>query len=54
MNEYPTISITPLEFEDGTYGVCLMVTGLVSLGKANVVMDHMEQMFCGAEIKEST
>lgn len=48
----PTISMRPVRYEDGTYGVELTVTGLASEQQAEAAMQHMQRLFCGHEIGE--
>jgi len=51
-NENAAISMRPVRYEDGSYGVELSVTGLVSEQQAEAAMLHIQRMFCAAEIKE--
>lgn len=48
----PTFSMQPVRFEDGTWGVAVQVTGLISEQQAQAAMRHMQTLFCGAEIEE--
>ena len=49
----PTFSMQPVKYEDGSWGVSVQVTGLVSEQQAEAAMQHMQKMFCGAEINEN-
>ena len=51
-NPMATISMRPVRYEDGSYGVELTVTGLSSEQQAEAAMQHMQRLFCAAEIKE--
>ena len=46
----PTFSMQPVRYDADHYGVRVEVTGLASLEQANKAMDHMQRLFCGAEI----
>ena len=47
-----TISMKPVQYEDGSWGVELVVTGLSSEQQAEAAMLHMQMLFCADEIKE--
>lgn len=47
-----TISMRPVRYEDGSYGVDVNVTGLKSEQQAELAMQHMQRLFCGQEIQE--
>lgn len=47
----PTITMHPVKFEDGSFGVELIVTGLADEQQAETAMLHMQQVLCGQEIK---
>lgn len=49
----PTFSMQPVSYEDGSWGVSVQVTGLISEQQAYAAMQHMQQLFCGAEVKEN-
>lgn len=49
----PTFSMQPVRYEDGSWGVSVQVTGLASEQQALVAMQHMQTLFCGAEISEN-
>lgn len=51
-NMNATISMRPVRYEDGSYGVELTVTGLANEQQAEAAMQHMERLFCAEEIKE--
>ena len=46
----PTLSMQPVCYEDGSWGVSVMVTGLASQQQAEAAMLHMQELFCGPEI----
>lgn len=46
-----TISMATVEYEDGSWGVNVYLTGLASAKHAEAARDHMAQLFCGDEIK---
>lgn len=48
----PTISMRTVQYEDGSYGVSLEVTGLASEQQAESAMAHMQRLFCGREIQQ--
>jgi hypothetical protein len=50
----PTISMRPVEYPDGSFGVELILSGLVSMDQANAAMNHMQKLFCGEEIGVSS
>ena len=45
-----TFSMRPVRYEDGSFCVEVTVTGLVSEQQAEAVINHMQKLFCGAEI----
>lgn len=47
----PTFSMQPVRYPDGSWGVAVNVTGLVSEQQAEAAMQHMQRLFCSAEIK---
>lgn len=47
-----TISMRPVRYEDGSFGVDVSVTGLESEKQAELAMQHMQTLFCGQEIQE--
>lgn len=47
-----TITMRPVQYPDGTWGVELTVTGLTSEKQAEAAMLHMERLFCAGKIKE--
>jgi hypothetical protein len=49
----PTFSMQPIEYPDGSWGVTVYVTGLATQQQAEAAMNHMQRLFCGAEIKEA-
>ncbi len=49
----PTFSMQPVRYEDGTWGVTVQVTGLTSEQQAEAAMQHMQNLFCGAQINEN-
>lgn len=49
----PTFSMRPVKYEDGSWGVSVQVTGLVSEQQAEAAMQHMQKLFCGAQINEN-
>lgn len=46
----PTISMRPVLYEDGSFGVELTMTGLTSQQQAQAAILHMQRLFCGQEI----
>lgn len=46
-----TITMRPVQYPDGTWGVELIVTGLASEQQAEAAMHYMQELFCAAEIK---
>ena len=40
----------PVQYQDGTWGVELTVTGLTSEQQAEAAMQHMQRMFCAEEV----
>ncbi len=46
----PTFSMQPVKYEDGSWGVSVQLTGLVSEQQAEAARQHMQKTFCGAEI----
>lgn len=48
----PTFSMHPVQYEDGTWGVSVMITGLKNEQQAEAAMGFMQKAFCGAEIEE--
>jgi hypothetical protein len=47
------ISMRTVQFtDDGSWGVELTVTGLVSEKQAEAAMQHMQRLFCAEEITE--
>lgn len=49
----PTFSMQPVKYEDGSWGVSVQVTGLTSEQQAEAAMQYMQNLFCGAEVKEN-
>lgn len=49
----PTFSTQPVKYEDGSWGVTVQVTGLTSEQQAEAAMQHMQKLFCGAQINEN-
>ena len=49
----PTFSMQPVKYEDGSWGVSVQLTGLVSEQQAEAAMQHMQNLFCGAQINEN-
>lgn len=47
-----TITMRPVLYGDGTWGVELTVTGLTSEQQAEAAMQHMQRLFCAKEINE--
>jgi hypothetical protein len=47
----PTISMKWVRYDEGHFGVELVVTGLESQQQAETAMAHMERQLCGTEIK---
>lgn len=47
------LSMQPVKYEDGSWGVSVQLTGLVSEQQAEAAMQHMQKIFCGAEINEN-
>lgn len=47
----PTITMRPVQYPDGSWGVELTVTGLVSEKQAEAAMLHMGRLFCAAPIQ---
>lgn len=47
----PTITMRPVQYPDGSWGVELTVTGLESEHQAEAAMLHMERLFCAAPIQ---
>lgn len=45
-----TISMRPVQYPDGTWGVELTVTGLTSEQQAEAAMQYMQRLFCAEEI----
>jgi len=45
----PTISLSKVQHDDGSFGVELIVSGLTSEAQANAAMDHLERTLCGPE-----
>ena len=43
----------PVKYEDGSWGVSVQVTGLTSEQQAEAAMQHMQNLFCGAQINEN-
>ncbi|WP_341744776.1 hypothetical protein [Azonexus hydrophilus] len=43
----------PVKYEDGSWGVTVQVTGLASEQQAEAAMQHMQKLFCGAQINEN-
>jgi hypothetical protein len=46
-----TISMATVEYEDGSWGVHVYLTGLTSEKHAEAARDHMARQFCGDAIK---
>lgn len=46
-----TISMQTVSYPDGSFGVNLYLTDLLSQEHAEAAMAHMERLFCGDEIK---
>ena len=46
-----TITMRIVQYQDGTWGVQLELTGLTSEKQAQAGMQHMEKMLCSGEIK---
>ena len=49
----PTFSMQPVRYDDGSWGVSVQVTGLASKQQAEAAMQHMQRLFCGAEISSN-
>ena len=49
--EMPTITMRPVQYQDGSWGVELTVTGLENEHQAEAAMLHMERLFCAAPIQ---
>lgn len=47
----PTFSMQPVRYDNGSWGVAVQLTGLTSKQQAQAAMQHMERLFCGAEIQ---
>jgi len=47
-----TISMRPVRYADGSYGVDVSVTGLESEKHTELAMQHMQRLFCGEQIAE--
>lgn len=47
----PTISMESVQYEDGSWGVNLYMTGLASEKHADAAREYMARQFCGDEIK---
>jgi hypothetical protein len=47
-----TISMRPVRYEDQSWGVELIVSGLSSEQQAEAAMQHMQRLFCAGEIIE--
>lgn len=50
--DIPTFTMRPVRYEDESYGVEVIVTGLKSEQQAEAAMQHMQHLFCSEEIKE--
>jgi hypothetical protein len=47
----PTISMQTVAYEDGSFGVNLYMTGLVSQAHADAAYEFISRQLCGDEIK---
>jgi hypothetical protein len=45
-----TVSIQWVKYEDGSYGIELVISGLNSLEEAEAGIDHIERKLCGQPI----
>jgi hypothetical protein len=52
MSDAITISMRPVRYEDQSWGVELIVSGLSSEQQAEAAMQHMQRLFCAGEIIE--
>lgn len=48
----PIIGLVHTKSDDGTYTATMTVSGLQTEEQAVAALDHMEHLFCGAEVQQ--